>query len=81
MRCRPGRRLAQRLADHYLKRPPMESVGGTLIMEVFGKQVDQAIGTLLRRIARARRRQADVARDARDPRGGSRGRIASCSRG
>jgi DMATS type aromatic prenyltransferase len=45
----PGRRLAQRLADHYLKRPPMESVGGTLIMEVFGKQVDQAIGTLLRR--------------------------------
>jgi hypothetical protein len=27
----------------------MESVGGTLIMEVFGKQVDQAIGTLLRR--------------------------------
>jgi DMATS type aromatic prenyltransferase len=45
----PGRRLAQKLADHYLKRPPLESVGGTLIMEVFGKQVDQAIGTLLRR--------------------------------
>jgi DMATS type aromatic prenyltransferase len=45
----PGRRLAERLAEHYLKRPPLESVGGTLIMEVFGKQVDQAIGTLLRR--------------------------------
>jgi pyrroloquinoline quinone (PQQ) biosynthesis protein C len=45
----PGRRLATRLADHYLARSPLEAVGGTLIMEVFGKQVDQAIGTLLRR--------------------------------
>jgi DMATS type aromatic prenyltransferase len=45
----PGRRLAMRLADHYLARSPLEAVGGTLIMEVFGKQVDQAIGTLLRR--------------------------------
>ena len=45
----PGHRLAERLDHHYLDRPALEAVGGTLIMEVFGKQVDQRIGDLLRR--------------------------------
>jgi DMATS type aromatic prenyltransferase len=45
----PGRRLAKRLAEHYLERPALEAVGGTLVMEVYGKQVDQRIGDLLRR--------------------------------
>jgi hypothetical protein len=45
----PGRRLAKELAAHYLDRPALEAVGGTLVMEVFGKQVDQRIGDLLRR--------------------------------
>jgi DMATS type aromatic prenyltransferase len=45
----PGRRLAERLARHYLERPVLEAVGGTLVMEVFGKQVDQRIGDLMRR--------------------------------
>lgn len=45
----PGWRLAERLAHHYLERPVLEAVGGTLVMEVFGKQVDQRLGELLRR--------------------------------
>ena len=45
----PGRRLAKELAAHYLARPTLEAVGGTLVMEVFGKQVDRRIGDLLRR--------------------------------
>ncbi len=45
----PGRRLAGRLAQHYLARPELEAVGGTLVMEIWGKQVDQRIGLLVRR--------------------------------
>jgi pyrroloquinoline quinone (PQQ) biosynthesis protein C len=45
----PGRRFAEVLAHNYLERPSLEAVGGTLIAEVYGKQVDQAIGALLRR--------------------------------
>jgi len=45
----PGRRLAKGLAESYLERPELEAIGGTLVAEVFGKQVDQVIGDLLRR--------------------------------
>lgn len=45
----PGRWFAKRLAEHYLERPVLESVGASLVAEVYGKQVDQAIGDLLRR--------------------------------
>jgi DMATS type aromatic prenyltransferase len=45
----PGRRFAEGLAHNYLERPSLEAVGGTLVAEVYGKQVDQAIGALLRR--------------------------------
>jgi pyrroloquinoline quinone (PQQ) biosynthesis protein C len=45
----PGRRFAQGLAHSYLEKPQLEAIGGTLIAEVYGKQVDQAVGTLLRR--------------------------------
>ncbi len=45
----PGRRFAQGLAHSYLEKPQIEALGGTLIAEVYGKQVDQAVGTLLRR--------------------------------
>ncbi|HEY6033588.1 MAG TPA: iron-containing redox enzyme family protein [Kofleriaceae bacterium] len=45
----PGRRLAHGLADSYLARPELEAIGGTLVAEVYGKQVDQALGDLLRR--------------------------------
>lgn len=45
----PGRRLAPGLAHCYLEKPELEAIGGTLIAEVYGKQVDQAIGSLLRR--------------------------------
>ncbi|HMG54771.1 MAG TPA: iron-containing redox enzyme family protein [Kofleriaceae bacterium] len=45
----PGRRFAEGLASNYLDRPWLEAVGGTLVAEVYGKQVDQAIGALLRR--------------------------------
>lgn len=45
----PGRRFAEGLAHNYLERPWLEAVGGTLVAEVYGKQVDQAIGALLRR--------------------------------
>jgi pyrroloquinoline quinone (PQQ) biosynthesis protein C len=45
----PGRRLAAALAHSYLERPWLEAVGGSLIAEVYGKQVDQALGALLRR--------------------------------
>jgi DMATS type aromatic prenyltransferase len=45
----PGRAVAKGLARNYLEKPELEAIGGTLITEVFGKQVDQAIGALLRR--------------------------------
>jgi DMATS type aromatic prenyltransferase len=45
----PGRRFAEALAHNYLERPSLEAVGGTLVAEVYGKQVDQALGALLRR--------------------------------
>lgn len=45
----PGRRFAQGLAHNYLERPWLEAVGGSLVAEVYGKQVDQLIGALLRR--------------------------------
>lgn len=45
----PGRTVAKGLARNYLEKPELEAIGGTLIAEVFGKQVDQAIGNLLRR--------------------------------
>jgi pyrroloquinoline quinone (PQQ) biosynthesis protein C len=45
----PGRRFAQGLAHSYLEKPQLEAIGGTLIAEVYGKQVDQVIGSLLRR--------------------------------
>lgn len=45
----PGRWIAERLAEHYLKRPVLEAVGAALVAEVYGKQIDQAIGDLLRR--------------------------------
>lgn len=45
----PGRRFAEGLANNYLERPWLEAVGGTLVAEVYGKQVDQALGALLRR--------------------------------
>lgn len=45
----PGRRFAQGLAHNYLERPWLEAVGGSLVAEVYGKQVDQLVGTLLRR--------------------------------
>lgn len=45
----PGRRFAQGLAHSYLEKPQLEALGGTLIAEVYGKQVDQAVGALLRR--------------------------------
>jgi DMATS type aromatic prenyltransferase len=52
----PGRRFAQGLAHNYLERPWLEAVGGSLVAEVYGKQVDQLIGALLRR-----RREIDAA--------------------
>ncbi len=45
----PGRRFAQGLAHNYLERPWLEAVGGSLVAEVYGKQVDQLVGALLRR--------------------------------
>ncbi|MGN6110330.1 MAG: iron-containing redox enzyme family protein [Kofleriaceae bacterium] len=45
----PGRRLAEGLARNYLEYPELEAIGGTLIAEIYGKQVDQALGDLLRR--------------------------------
>lgn len=45
----PGRRFAEGLAHNYLERPWLEAVGGSLVAEVYGKQVDQALGALLRR--------------------------------
>ncbi|HEX3759783.1 MAG TPA: iron-containing redox enzyme family protein, partial [Kofleriaceae bacterium] len=45
----PGRRFAQGLARNYMERPWLEAVGGSLVAEVYGKQVDQVIGALLRR--------------------------------
>jgi pyrroloquinoline quinone (PQQ) biosynthesis protein C len=45
----PGRQFAEALAHNYLERPAFEAVGGTLVAEVYGKQVDQALGHLLRR--------------------------------
>jgi DMATS type aromatic prenyltransferase len=45
----PGRRFAQGLAHNYLDKPELEAIGGTLVAEVYGKQVDQALGGLLRR--------------------------------
>jgi DMATS type aromatic prenyltransferase len=45
----PGHRLAEGLAHSYLERPSLEAVGGTLVAEIYGKQVDQALGALLRR--------------------------------
>jgi len=45
----PGRRFAEGLAHNYLQRPELEAIGGTLVAEVYGKQVDQAVGNLLRR--------------------------------
>jgi hypothetical protein len=45
----PGRRFAEDLARNYLERPALEAIGGTLVAEVFGKQVDQSVGALLRR--------------------------------
>lgn len=45
----PGRWIAERLADYYLHRPALEGVGASLVAEVYGKQIDQAIGNLLRR--------------------------------
>ncbi|MBX3155172.1 MAG: iron-containing redox enzyme family protein [Deltaproteobacteria bacterium] len=45
----PGRRFAQGLARNYLDRPELEAIGGTLVAEVYGKQVDQVVGALLRR--------------------------------
>lgn len=45
----PGRRLASDMAHNYLAKPELEAIGGTLVAEIYGKQVDQAIGALLRR--------------------------------
>lgn len=45
----PGRWFKERLAEHYLGRPVLESVGAALVAEVYGKQIDQAIGDVLRR--------------------------------
>ncbi len=45
----PGRRLAVELARNYLEKPELEAIGGTLVAEVYGKQVDQALGAVLRR--------------------------------
>lgn len=45
----PGRRLRDELGASYTTAPELEAIGGTLVAEVFGKQVDQAIGALLRR--------------------------------
>lgn len=45
----PGRWIAQRMAQHYLERPVLEAIGASLVAEVYGKQIDQAIGDLLRR--------------------------------
>jgi hypothetical protein len=45
----PGRRFAEGLAHNYLERPALEAIGGTLVAEVYGKQVDQSVGALLRR--------------------------------
>jgi DMATS type aromatic prenyltransferase len=45
----PGRRFAQGLARNYLEKPELEALGGTLVAEVYGKQVDQVVGNLLRR--------------------------------
>lgn len=45
----PGRRFAEGLAYNYLERPWLEGVGGSLVAEVYGKQVDQVLGALLRR--------------------------------
>ncbi|HEU4732078.1 MAG TPA: iron-containing redox enzyme family protein, partial [Kofleriaceae bacterium] len=48
-RLAPGRRFAEGLARNYVERPWLEAVGGSLIAEVYGKQVDQVLGALLRR--------------------------------
>lgn len=45
----PGRRFAEGLAHNYLAKPELEAIGGTLIAEIYGKQVDQVVGALLRR--------------------------------
>lgn len=45
----PGRRLGAELAALYMERPVYEAVGASLMMEVFGKQADQALGRVLRR--------------------------------
>lgn len=45
----PGRWIAERMAEYYLHRSELEGVGASLVAEVYGKQIDQAIGNLLRR--------------------------------
>jgi DMATS type aromatic prenyltransferase len=45
----PGRRFAAALAYSYVERPELEAIGGALVAEVYGKQVDQCLGDLFRR--------------------------------
>jgi DMATS type aromatic prenyltransferase len=45
----PGRRLRDAIGHNYLDKPELEAIGGTLIAEVYGKQVDQVVLALLRR--------------------------------
>jgi len=45
----PGRRLREAIGHNYLAKPEHEAIGGTLIAEVYGKQVDQVVLALLRR--------------------------------
>jgi DMATS type aromatic prenyltransferase len=45
----PGHRFAQELEQIYLRSPELEAVGSTLVTEIYGKQVDQQLGHLLRR--------------------------------
>ena len=45
----PGHRFAEQLEQIYLRNPALEAIGSTLVTEIYGKQVDQQLGHLLRR--------------------------------
>lgn len=45
----PGKRLGEKIEELYVQRDAYEGLGATLIMEVYGRQVDQFIGQQLRR--------------------------------
>jgi DMATS type aromatic prenyltransferase len=45
----PGQELGRRLKEFYVTKDPYEGVGASIVVEIYGKQVDQCLGDLFRR--------------------------------